>query len=246
MIAVTEDTAAPTAAELRRVMDELAAPFDPREVRFKPTVVKGNRALAMAYIDARLVMDRLDAVVGVGRWKDDYQVLDGGSVVCRLSVRVGGEWVTKCDVGSPSEQPDEGDRAKAAFSDALKRAAVKWGTGRYLYRLPAQWVDFDRAKKQIVAPPQLPAWAVPAGAAPAQQQPAGQPPKPPTQAEINAEVERLRKAFAGCQTRQQWKGLCDEVTVSHRRGLLPAVVQPAVKGAVNAADARLPRDPAAK
>jgi hypothetical protein len=33
----------------------------------------------------------------------------------------------RTDVGSRSEQPDGGDRLKAAFSDALKRAAVKFG-----------------------------------------------------------------------------------------------------------------------
>jgi hypothetical protein len=38
----------------------LAAPFEPREVKFKPQMVKNNRCLAMAYIDARLIQDRLD------------------------------------------------------------------------------------------------------------------------------------------------------------------------------------------
>ena len=65
------------------------------------------------------------------------------------------------DVGSQSEQPDGGDRTKAAFSDALKRAAVKFGIGRYLYRLPAQWVDYDSHKREFVKPPTLPAAAVP-------------------------------------------------------------------------------------
>src|SRR5262249_46259953 len=37
----------------------------------------------------------------------------------------------------------------------------KFGIGRYLYRLPAQWVDYDPAKKQITQLPQLPAFAVP-------------------------------------------------------------------------------------
>jgi len=61
--------------------------------------------------------------------------------MCRLRIKLGDRWISKTDVGSPSEQPDVGDRLKAAFSDALKRAAVKFGIGRYLYRLSAQWVD---------------------------------------------------------------------------------------------------------
>jgi hypothetical protein len=87
-------------------------------------------------------------VLGVDGWQDDYQCLPAGSVVCRLRCRIGGDWLTKVDVGGPSEQPDGGDRLKAAFSDALKRAAVKYGVGRYLYRLPSQWVDSGAQFKQ--------------------------------------------------------------------------------------------------
>ncbi len=139
----------------------LTAPFEPREVKFKPQMVKNNRCLAMAYIDARLVQERLDDVLGSENWEDLYKQLPDGSVMCRLRVKLGDRWVTKMDVGSPSEQPDQGDRLKAAVSDALKRAAVKYGIGRYLYRLSAQWVDYDPIKKQIVSPPQLPTFAIP-------------------------------------------------------------------------------------
>jgi hypothetical protein len=144
------------------IMKALAAPFDPAHVRFKPAVVSGNRALALAYVDARVIQDRLDEVLGVTGWQDDYQILDDGSVVCRLRLRLGGEWITKVDVGGPSEQPDGGDRLKAAFSDALKRASVKFGIGRYLYRLAAQWHDYDPQRRQFVRPPTLPPSALPA------------------------------------------------------------------------------------
>src|SRR5580700_8777615 len=143
------------------LMRALASPFDPREVKFKPAVVSGHRAMAMAYIDARVIQDRLDDVLGVMGWQDSYECLPDGSVVCRLKVRLGDEWITKMDVGGQSEQPDEGDRRKAAFSDALKRAAVKFGIGRYLYRLPACWCDFDPQKKQFTRTPVLPPTALP-------------------------------------------------------------------------------------
>jgi hypothetical protein len=147
--------------DVRALTDALTAPFEPREVKFKPQMVKNNKALAIAYVDVRVIEDRLDDVVGVENWQDNYEILPDGSVTCRLTIQLGGTWITKMDVGSPSEQPDGGDRLKAAFSDALKRTAIKFGIGRYLYRLPGQWVDYDPAKKQIVRPPQLPAWAVP-------------------------------------------------------------------------------------
>src|SRR5947209_10312718 len=151
----------PVSAEVEALTRALIAPFDPTEVKFKPGFVSGNRALALAYVDARVIQDRLDEVLGVEGWQDDYECLADGSVVCRLRLRLGDEWVTKVDVGGPSEQPDGGDRLKAAFSDALKRAAVKFGVGRYLYRLPAQWVDYDPQRRQFVKPPSLPDFALP-------------------------------------------------------------------------------------
>lgn len=151
-----------TPDELSELTRRLAEPFDPSEVKHKAQTVKGNRALAVAFVDARVIQDRLDEVLGVMGWQDSYECLADGSVVCRLKVRLpGGEWITKEDVGGQSEQPDEGDRRKAAFSDALKRAAVKFGLGRYLYRLPLQWVDYDPQKRQFTRTPQLPAWALP-------------------------------------------------------------------------------------
>lgn len=139
----------------------LAAPFAAQEVKFKPAVVSGGRAMAMAYIDARSVQDRLDEVLGVDGWQDSYRVLPDGSVMCRLKLKIGGVWITKSDVGGQSEQPDGGDRTKAAVSDALKRAAVKFGVGRYLYRLPQQWCDYDQSKRRFVHAPTLPPDALP-------------------------------------------------------------------------------------
>src|SRR5262249_48829678 len=149
---------------VEEVTRDLAAPFEPTEVKVKPAVVTGSRAMALAYVDARVIQDRLDEVLGVDGWQDDYECRDDGAVVCRLRLRLGGEWVTKVDVGGPSEQPDGGDRLKAAFSDALKRAAVKFGIGRYLYRLPTQWLDWDPGKRRFLKTPTLPPEARPAGA----------------------------------------------------------------------------------
>lgn len=186
---------------IQAVFAALADPFDPREVKFKPQMVKANRCLAMAYIDARLIQDRLDDVVGGENWQDSYEVLNDGSVICRLSVTVGDRTVTKTDVGSPSEQPDQGDRLKAAFSDALKRCAVKYGIGRYLYRLSAQWVDYDPVKKQILTLPQLPHWAKPAAGA---SQPEKEKPAPPNEA--------IRMALADWAERMKGVGTAKDMT----------------------------------
>src|SRR4051812_24990379 len=96
----------PPQSDAKALTRALAAPFDPSLVRFKPGAVSGNRALALAYVDARVIQDRLDEVLGVEGWQDEYKCLEDGSVVCRLRLRLGEEWISKVDVGSPSEQPD--------------------------------------------------------------------------------------------------------------------------------------------
>jgi hypothetical protein len=141
----------------------LAAPFPAEQIKWKPRVVRGNRALAVAYIDVRLVQDRLDAVFGPEGWQDSYQLLPSGNVVCTLRVKIGNEWIEKTDVGSgAADIQDAGNRMKAAFSDSLKRAAVKIGIGRYLHRIAGQWVGYDEKAKRLTEMPKLPAWAVPA------------------------------------------------------------------------------------
>ncbi|QDU22734.1 Rad52/Rad22 family DNA repair protein [Urbifossiella limnaea] len=224
--------ALPTPA-VRSVTDALSAPFEPREIKFKPQIVKNNKALAIAYVDVRLIEDRLDDVLGVENWQDDYDILPDGSVTCKLRVNLGGEWVTKMDVGSPSEQPDGGDRLKAAFSDALKRAAVKFGIGRYLYRLPAQWVDYDPAKKQIVRPPQLPAFAVPAA-----KDPAPKPTKPGPQTTTAAPVEKpaaLPADGAELHRRlQDYDAKLAAQKLSSRGALLAHVTQAGIKAGYSA------------
>lgn len=155
----------PVSQDVQAVAAALAAPFDPGEVRFRPVAVSGRRALALAYIDARSVQDRLDQVLGVTGWQDEYTFLEGDSVLCRLKILLGGQWVVKSDVGSPGEQSEGGNRRKSACSDALKRAAVKYGVARYLYRLAPQWVDYDPRTGQFVTPPRLPGSALPCGGA---------------------------------------------------------------------------------
>lgn len=153
------------------IWEQLADPFPPEVVGWKPQAISKDetRCMVAAYIDARDVMNRLDAVVGPANWTDSYQFLDGGNVLCRLSIRIPAgvgayEWISREDVGGPSDQRDVGDKLKAAVSDALKRAAVKFGIGRYLYSLPTQWVPYDKNKRQPVSTPGLPQQGLPEAA----------------------------------------------------------------------------------
>jgi hypothetical protein len=122
------------------ILSDLSAEF-PRDAiswRAQSVTKEGTKAMALAYIDARDVMDRLDTVVGPVNWQDRYE-FHGSRTICYLSIRIDGEWVTKADGAGDSDVEAE----KGAISDALKRAAVKWGIGRYLYALEAPWVPCE-------------------------------------------------------------------------------------------------------
>jgi hypothetical protein len=108
----------------------LAAPFEPAEVK---TRTQAGRQLS--YVTARTVMNRLDTVLGPENWWNRYRPAGGSSVLCALTVRLpDGSTVTKCDAGGFAGMADAGDDDKSGHSDALKRAAVLFGVGRYLYR----------------------------------------------------------------------------------------------------------------
>ena len=121
-----------------RIRNELAAPFPEDEVGQVPIDKSGK--LMGRYITARSVMDRLDEVVGPGNWSDEYEMWDEATCAVKCTVTVFG--VRRSDVGYPND-PADADNAKrepfkAACSDALKRAGVHWGIGRYLYPKPGE------------------------------------------------------------------------------------------------------------
>lgn len=130
----------------------LAAPIEPHLIEQRP----GGRGLMLPYITARTVMDRLDQVVGPENWWDHFQVLNRG-VLCALTIRLpNGELLTKEDAGAPAGMEDEGDNEKSAFSDALKRAAVKFGIGRYLETADAREPARTERPSQVPPPRQAP------------------------------------------------------------------------------------------
>lgn len=140
---------------------ELKKPFRPDEIEFRITAKTQDKTkgLAAAYIQARAVQNRLDEVIGFNNWKNEFIVTDKGKI-CGLSLRIDGEWITKFDGASDTKI----EATKGGISDSMKRAAVQWGIGRYLYNLPAQWVKIKNTygdNYEIVERPILPDWALP-------------------------------------------------------------------------------------
>lgn len=116
------------------IAKRLKTPFKPERVKFRPQGTAGSdgKVTVLAYIDARAVMDRLDEAVGPGNWSFELRPVPGMNTAMMGALTIHG--VTKMDMG------DAGDieKEKSMASGALKRAAVQWGVGRYLYGLGNQ------------------------------------------------------------------------------------------------------------
>ena len=135
-------------------LSRLAAPFPPDRISWRvgSTTQDKKRGMALAYIDARDVMDRLDAVCGPEGWQCRYPHANG-KTCCEIGIRCDVEWVWKANGAGDTDVEKE----KGAFSDAFKRAAVLWGIGRYLYDLDSPWVELEAAGKSFkIADRELP------------------------------------------------------------------------------------------
>ena len=116
---------------------------------------------ALPYIDARVVENRLDDVIGPESWRNTFvEVIVNGKLVavrCALGIKVNGEWVEKEDA-APFDTSDSGRELalKGVYSDALKRAAVQWGVGRYLYGYKAPVVALTDDGRHLAEIPTLP------------------------------------------------------------------------------------------
>jgi len=144
------------------IKEELRIPFPANQIHWRvgATTKDKTKCLPLAYIDARNVMSRLDDVFGIDGWGSEIAETPSGRVICTLSCffKENNIWVAKSD--GAGDTGTEGE--KGAISDALKRAAVQFGIGRYLYSIKMNWVPMNEYK-QIETPPILPNWATPEG-----------------------------------------------------------------------------------
>lgn len=113
---------------------DLSRPLDISDVDFRvQSINNGGYATVLAYKDARVDMNRLDEVLGVGFWTRDYKMIDN-QLFCGIGIYndVINQWVWKWDVGTESMTEAQKGRA----SDAFKRACFNLGIGRELYDYP--------------------------------------------------------------------------------------------------------------
>ena len=141
------------------IHDQLRRPFELTKIHWRVGSMTKDKSkgMALAYIDARDVMSRLDSVVGTQNWQCRYPISDNGLLICEVGIREwidvheeppnhvdwGTGWIWKANGAGDTQVEAE----KGKCSDAMKRAAVLWGVGQYLYALPNRWFPLDDWKR---------------------------------------------------------------------------------------------------
>lgn len=183
---------------------KLQAPFGVEDMEWRVQQAGSTQqgklwAIVVPYITNRAIQQRLDDVCGIDGWKNEYTgTPNDKGTLCGISIKfemptgkanidekgkiqeiTGYHWITKWDGAE-----DTGIEAvKGGLSSAMKRAAVQWGIGRYLYKLnsaivtpqydrPQSMDGWEMAKVKLDGRnerifykiPTLPQWATPKGA----------------------------------------------------------------------------------
>lgn len=127
-------------------LDQLSAPFPDDRIQIKVQSVDrdSNRAILVRYVRHEDVAERLGEVDPT--WANKIhrvEVVPAGNddekefAFVSMELTICG--VTRSNVG-------EGKDPKSAASDALKRCAMSFGVGRYLYSGPKAWVEYDPSR----------------------------------------------------------------------------------------------------
>lgn len=187
----------------KEALERLREPFPSASINWRVGQLSADKTTgqALPYLDGRAVQNRLDEALGPENWQVEYKSspLSNG-LICRLGIRVDGQWVFKEDgaqldaVRSGGRDDTAGSRnsremaVKGAYTDAFKRVAVMWGIGRYLYSYAAPWVAVEPGSHGYVLSkiPELPAQMRPAGEPSAVPTENAQPAQAPTPAPAKA------------------------------------------------------------
>ncbi|KAB2422549.1 MULTISPECIES: Rad52/Rad22 family DNA repair protein [Bacillus cereus group] len=128
---------------MTNIMKSLQAEFPVEQLGWKiiNTFESQGRFFAFVapFVDARAIQDRFDEVFGIDNWQVSYEKWGEKATKCTISVFLNERWISKED---GSEESDYSS-VKGGFSNSLKRAAVLWGVGRYLYNVKPTKVELS-------------------------------------------------------------------------------------------------------
>lgn len=158
----------------------LREPFPAKDIEWRiqrAGVTRGKGwGMVLAYVTNRAIQERLDDIIGPDNWKNEYSPAPGGGILCGISIKCDNEWVTKYDGAENTAV----EAVKGGLSSSMKRTAVQWGIGRYLYKLDTTFINMQEDKPQDMTgwymhydketksrfywkAPRLPEWALPKG-----------------------------------------------------------------------------------
>ncbi|OEF57930.1 hypothetical protein A1OU_06905 [Enterovibrio norvegicus] len=119
--------------------------FSPDDIewRIQRAGFSGDKPWAMVvpYITARAVQERFDEVFGMFGWEVEFKdILSGNQIIgceAAISVWFGENKITKWDASENTNI----EAIKGGRSSAMKRCAVQWGVGRYLYQMDTVFAE---------------------------------------------------------------------------------------------------------
>lgn len=130
-------------SEIKEIQEKLKVEI-PYKWRIQSFSKTKPQATCVAYIDSRDVQDILDASC---EWSDRYYE-ENGMLFCEITIYADGREYKRSDTGSESQT----EAQKGHSSDAFKRAAVKFGVGRFLYSMKIQYLKTNEIKTKTNYP----------------------------------------------------------------------------------------------
>ena len=130
------------------LLKKLREPFRKEELEFRVGATNNDKSmgLALAYVQARAIQNRLDELFGVDGWTVSYKEISAG-FICSLSIKINDRWVTKEDGAGMTEY----ESVKGGISNAFKRVASSgFGIGRYLYNAKKNWYPIKQQGRGYV------------------------------------------------------------------------------------------------
>ena len=128
---------------MKEIYEKLKEKFDEDSIEFRVGATNNEKTmgLALAYVQARAIQNRLDEVLGFENWKVSYRQIQGG-FLCTLSIRKNSnsEWIEKEDGASITDF----ESVKGGISNSFKRTASIFGIGRYLYDSKNNWFPIKK------------------------------------------------------------------------------------------------------
>lgn len=132
------------------VIEALIEPLPSHLIKVRPGVMTKDkkRGRALAYYDWRVLVNRLNRLIGGNNWQVHLQPWGANKLICTLTIL----GVSKESTGEGEDDDENG--GTSAEQQAKKRAMAEHGLN-YLYLLPEVWGNYDPEKKGFVNPQAL-------------------------------------------------------------------------------------------